>query len=305
MKNFMSFTKLPPTSCVLLVVVFLVGLAFLGCDNMAQGNVLPFAAMEKIELKLPEYPHQTHPPLAGWRICIVINGIEQNITANESSRTVNLSLPRNKATPVLCYPITRNPENATNEGTEFFHPAGCVHPYSTNPTWNDGFTAQVLSSLLKTKGNADIHEKERFCSLFNWERLSSLVKQKESESISNGDSFNPWQLDMDSTLKAIASGKFAKHNVKQKKIHCVRIQIPSKVLQSIHTSNKLYSKFIPQENPELTRTGGKTFIYATVTESRDKYTLNTENSFLCGGITINVFADKKGKTRLVTTEHEQ
>lgn len=113
-----------------------------------------------------------------------------------SQKSVSVYLGKNCAAAVLAYPVLQ-------EGN-FAYPAGAVLPENRSLAAQNGFAASLLYSMYKESPGAESRD---FLSRFNWPKLELLVQEFENE----------WLLDKERIMKAIASGKFRKSDIRLKK----------------------------------------------------------------------------------------
>lgn len=299
--KFLSSNHKNPLAGFLPAVFFCLCIASTGCDGTVTQKLLPFIALDTITVTLPDYPAESHPALSGWLLRTVEDGRQKSIRIEPGARTLDISVPRNKAFPILLQPLTLHSTSTDVMcEAEFFHPAGCIYPYSTSASWNGGFTAQTLFALLTAQGTSDTERAESFCSSFNWERLSAQIRQAESDAVTEGKDYSPWRTDMAQILEVLSSGKFAARYVKQKKSRSVQIRLKQDPNANAQTE-RLFPRYVPQALPEVKPDEEDFSVNVTATICDDDYTINPENVFLWNGKCVHVFVDKKGLARLATT----
>lgn len=133
----------------------------------------------------------TFEPAAGilvwWSTDNVPN--QRSLTASEAdSGSVTLSVRKDNMTPVMLYR-----ENV-------LEPAGCIWPVSSIMDAAGGFSARMLWRLLTESDSASGPQEAvcAYCERFNWKRFCDVVATIE----------NPWELNQQKILKAIADGTF-------------------------------------------------------------------------------------------------
>ena len=289
--NIFTLTKKIPLFFIL-TTVFL----FSGCNNFASikdGNFSLFST-EKVLITLPEYPADTHPELAGWLVKTRLNGKTEYLQIEPNEKVIEVNLQKNKASPVLVWPVIS--EEKTDSRIIFFHPAGCIYPYNTKATWNAGFSSHILDTLIEQTVEINISDKIDFLSRFNWNKLQANIEEKEKKALSKNENFNPWHLNKEIILKAISSGNFSSHQIKEKDKINIQINLDNQ-------NQNIYSKYVPINVTKINQTDKDVSFEATVTFSKDKYTTNPENQFLQNNYLIEVIiVNKKSKPRLAITE---
>lgn len=121
--------------------------------------------------------------------------LEKELTASEAgSGTVTLTLKQGSVTPVMLY------------REDILEPAGCIWPVSAIIDDGGGFPARMLWRLLnETDPESGTPEAIRaFCERFNWKRFCDVVATIE----------NPWNIDQQMVLNAIADGSFTQKCLK-------------------------------------------------------------------------------------------
>ena len=185
-----------------------------------------FAREETVEFELPAWPDYL-PPLEGWTL--IQDGLSEPVTVQASARIITLKLDKNKPCSISLAPLSQN---------NFFKPAGTIYPYSQKLSWSGGYAVQLFR-LLQKAADLDI------TASFNWEKLMENLEQKEADSLEQDSSpfYNPWLLDSQEALEAIAYHNFTANKIKL-----------SNSL-SIPLDFKVYSSYVPENELSLQQKG--------------------------------------------------
>ena len=268
--------------CLVFFILAAFSIFTAGCAQAVQETQDIFSGHEEIKFDLPDWQIlKTQlpllPDLAGWQIEIHSAGKSKKIFIQAEDSAIKIEFEKNKTACLLAYPITIHEESDSQEAKQtfqasFFHPAGAIYPQNkANLTWQQGFAASVLKSLLAHSSDTDSQE---FIQLFNWNLLLKKLAEKENLSTEkilkewnvNPDAasyttfYNPWMLDTGSIASAIGTKNFT----------ASRLNFPSsKALQSRHEflaslggCKKLLSAYIP-ENYAFGKTGFLSIINKT------------------------------------------
>jgi hypothetical protein len=197
-----------------------------------------------------------YPPVMYWSVRYSTDSGQKSFTAAPEQKTFTVTLPKNIPAAVLVWPVTVHPAGTVR----FFHPAGCIYPYTTVLAWQDGFAADILATLYSA--SKDRETTGSFCSYFNWERFMDVLHRKETESedcirqaIEDGTStipayYNPWLLDKNDILSAIADRSFTVYRL----YPCPRITVATAAIavfpsmSGTCTASDLLSPYIPENN---------------------------------------------------------
>lgn len=254
-------------------------------------ELLPGWKKETVHITLPHYPAESHPSLAGWKI------IYWNETGGDvqflapSQQEVSITLEKNIPATILCYPLTSMGETTVS----FFHPAGCIYPYSTTASWEEGFTAETFFQLAQSKSLQQLSSSPLL--RFNWPRLTQQVIKKVQQAQEKGSIFSPWFLQQELLKADIQQGNASTRSIKQEallKVECTELhqeEIIATTPSEQHKSPKpLYYRYIPlgqvQENIHFPKTEG--------------YSLHPENAFFQLDRIVSCFTKKNQKPVLVT-----
>ncbi|MBP5752363.1 MAG: hypothetical protein J6W60_05840 [Treponema sp.] len=124
--------------------------------------------------------------------CVSSPEIESHIRVQADCREFPFSLPKNYVSAVLAYPVVDGFRK---------RPLGAVYPYSCKLDVTGGFVAEVLARVYRLAEGSGVQD---YLSRFNWQRLYDECAVYE----------DPWVLDMDRIVKAIAKGSFRKSDLK-------------------------------------------------------------------------------------------
>ncbi len=126
-----------------------------------------------------------------WHLVKRVGEAEENFFL-EAGQKVECEFDRNKPTSLLAY----------LDGEE--RPLGAIYPYSIRLQEKDGFAASVLYSLYcQSKQGGE--ETAYFLCRFNWQKFMESCRQKAED---------PWSLDKERIMKAIASGHFSLRDIR-------------------------------------------------------------------------------------------
>jgi hypothetical protein len=240
--------------CILSLPV--ISMTAASCSRITDGKM--FTASREAVFRLPVWPppnrEQTaYPDLDFWVIEYSSEQGTEKIRAGRNTASITLSLPENIPAAVQAWPVTRH----NGKDVLFFHPAGTVYPYSLTLSWEDGFAADILSSLYKVTANR--HEAGSFCSCFNWERLMSALRVRVTAYTETTGYYDPWLLNKDGILSAIAGRSFSVYKLKNQETTAVSLQeYTETVLAPFIPANTFISG---NNNITLLKKGQNIFLY--------------------------------------------
>lgn len=113
-------------------------------------------------------------------------------------KSVSITAAKNSVTPVLASPVYRNKGTAA----ECY---GLLYPFTDWLSYKTGFVAGIFYSLW-IQSTDGMQQKQRWINFFNWRRFLEECSRFE----------NPWLLDRERILKAIAAGSFKKSDLRIK-----------------------------------------------------------------------------------------
>jgi hypothetical protein len=159
-----------------------------------------FSSSIEIEVALPELPEPWKEAFPEILFSIEFPGIDgtiEHISVEPGARSKTISIEKKINTPIVAVP---------SSGGKSLYPCGGIFMGTSvstdfgscklSLTWEDGFAASILLSLLKEGYNIQI---------INTERLLS-----EIEGRSGGD---PWSLDKKKIAEELASGEFTIYDI--------------------------------------------------------------------------------------------
>lgn len=270
-------------------------------------ELIPGWPQETVEIHLPAYPAETHPPLAGWQLVYLQGGQQKTETLPASTASVHLSLDKNQPTAVLLYPLTQ----LQGQPAVFFRPAGCVYPYNREASWLEGFTAEILFQLAKSMSPEELATSP--VSRFNWPRLTQQAGKLAQQAMNKGRSFSPWFLQAQPLKAAILQGTANTKSIRQHSVSHIPLEeiVMEKQPQTKEDSHqglpeKIYYRYIPAGSisagsiPAEIIPRETAFPQLSVPLQED-YSIHSENAFLMEDRIFTLFARKNQKPALVTT----
>lgn len=274
-------------------------------------ELIPGWPQETVEIHLPAYPGETHPPLAGWKLAYLQGGQQKTEILPASTASVHLSLDKNQPTAVLFYPLTQ----LQGQPAHFFRPAGCVYPYNREASWLEGFTAEILFQLAKSMSPEELATSP--ASRFNWPRLTQQAGKLAQKAMDKGTVFSPWLLQAGLLKDAILQGTATTKNIKQHTVS--QIPLEEIVMQEQPAGNgdssqvtlrKIYYRyiplgFIPTEKIPVESVSVEQDSLQLAVPLQENYSLHGENAFLMGDRIFILFTKKNQKPALVTTGIER
>ena len=275
---------------------------FGGCSHQTDF----FCKTEILEFKLPDYPHNTHPTLLNWNIISINEDGKTIYKIPATDESFTLELNKNQPTAIICQPVSKLNE-LNNEGSVFFHPAGCVYPAEEKITWHGGFVAELLESLINGQNCEMDSCGEKYISLFNWKKFSNNIHQRYVNALEKGQIFSPWCINKEKILLAISSGKFNVYSIKEEKYSTKEFSIQKINDKELNfdESTKIYSKFLLQPVINCRIQENKLIFTLPYTNPQNSYTINPENIFLYKNQLIKLLWNKNNQVTLAITEIEQ
>ena len=159
--------------------------AFCGCSLLCEKEAVSFV--------LPEAYNEQN--VSSWKVVICDSSGISYSAVHASGKKAVLEFRKNSLSSVLAFPVT-------DDGS-IKNPYGTIYPFEVPLDYKNGFASGVLHSLFLSSENAP-DEKERFLSRFNWQRFMKECALFE----------DPWLLDKEQIMKAIADGTFRKNVLK-------------------------------------------------------------------------------------------
>lgn len=254
-----------------------------GASSAAE--LLPGWDKETVTITLPQYPAETHPPLAGWKIIHWKEGgsFAESLPAGQGE--VALTMAKNIPTAILCYPLT-TVDGAT---LSFFHPAGCIYPYSKAASWEEGFAAETFYQLARQKSLQELSASTLL--RFNWPRLTQQTTRRFEQAREKEAIFSPWFLQEMILREAIQQGTASTRHIKQGTVVKVsKDEILGTRSHDLNNSSDLLYRYIPLGMVKDTIAFPQTQGYA----------VHQENAFLQENRIVSLFTKKNQKPVLAT-----
>ncbi len=268
-------------------------------------ELLPGWETETVEFFLPAYPEETHPPLAGWTLVYHRAGRTQTRHLGSREQSVRLDVDKNQGTAILFYPLTE----VQGRTVSFFRPAGCVYPYNRTATWQEGFTAEILWQLVRSR--AAQSPSAVSIRQFNWPRITQKVDEKVQDRLAKGRAFSPWHVQAEELKSDIVQGTATVRSVQRQHPLEEEIQREELVLKRAEAGHGEAAPHGSQAAGEIGRTLYYRYIpLGTVQEKivfpqNIGYTVHGENAFLTGNQIVSGFTKKNQKPVLATTDIER
>lgn len=290
-----------------------------GCSfvpgKSASQELIPGWPQETVEIHLPAYPVETHPPLSGWKLAYLQGGQQKTEILPASTASVHLSLDKNQPTAVLFYPLTQ----LQGQPAHFFRPAGCIYPYKRDASWLEGFTAEILFQLAKSMSPEELTASP--LSRFNWLRLTQQAEKLAQKAVDKGTAFSPWFLQAELLKDAILQGTAATRSIRQHSAFRIPLgdiamgEQPTEQGDSPHvTQKRIYYRYIPLGfistektlvEPGATEQISELDSFQLTAPLHGDYRIHSENAFLIGDEIFILFTRKNQKPALVTTGIER
>lgn len=187
--------------------LFWFALCVFSCENMN----LSFS-MKKLRVVLPEfcsYFDERCPDLDGWRIVVCSEYGKDDFFISEDFFYVDGN--KNITGSVLAYPVCKD---SCGNRVLFFEPAGAVFLNADSNgnldlKWSEGFVAYVMQCLFESemKTGEKLSVVSEGIGEFNWAKFDNQIKERVLE-CENGIFYNPWKVDLECLLKAVAARSF-------------------------------------------------------------------------------------------------
>jgi len=234
---------------------------FTGCSNISSPG-----SYEKIYLTLPQWPPSSpaysyeYPELLKWNIVIQGKSFDKKIEVYNNSTALlafeeeAFRVAKNRLLSITANPITLN---KNNQPVSFFKCAGAIYPQAyeyegiakgrITLSWEKGFSAYLLQSLYSS-GKERLYgeeELEDFISRFNWRKLEETIQDKMDKAIIELENqedtvfYNPWLLELQPLLEALASQKLSAGSLTLKNSFAYKIK-------SLDNKELFLSSFIPE-----------------------------------------------------------
>lgn len=199
---------------------------------------------DNVTVHIPDYDRNILPILLSYKIVVTNEDETRIFYENADSKTFTITLPKEKLTSILIYPVTK---------PEFFLPAGCIYPcdfYSQKEqtectvSWSSGSACILLSEMLSS------NDKEQIASAksFNWQKLEETLFKKDSESFDGFDSLKTKKCTTANCLKKdILKTKIIYQDAKISVSYTdTKSVLPQNIKsEEITDETKIYSDYIP------------------------------------------------------------
>ncbi len=129
-----------------------------------------------------------------YEVSVCTGDLVDEFFMQNNQNTFILDLPKNVVVGVLVYPI--------KNGRRLL-PLGAIYPFETLVTKKNGYAAYIADRLYRSSTDRP-NQVQDFVSRFNWKKFIQTVEGFE----------NPWFLDTDRIVKAIAAGNLKKTDFK-------------------------------------------------------------------------------------------
>lgn len=213
------------------------------CVRLSAPCDLPWQYTQTIQAQLPDYPSETHPPVLCWSVYWYDGAAVQRQTVFPDSTGLELTVPKNKVCPIVFYPCTRLHDDSGGSAVRaFFRPAAALYPVMPDTAWEQGPAGELLLRLLSA-GNASV---QTYCSRFNWLRLHEAIIKKTSEA-QGTDCPDPWRIDTEQLLAAIAQEQFSVHDIQCLSTEESNVSLPEPCTGAAQdgTSCLLLQRYVP------------------------------------------------------------
>lgn len=241
------------TQTILAAILLASSFLLLSCKHSES-----FREKDDVRFILPKWPPEygdesLYPELTGW---LITTKEVRNQLVNPNVQEINFSVRKNSPFYVMAQPVT---QSSLGECT-FFHCAGGLYPYcyegSVNLTWEQGFSACIMDSMLFTENSLYAKEmREDYIASFNWKKFSETIQAK-TENAATGNPpkafYNPWQANISAVKQGIAYRNFSAGLLNQ--VNCFSATLENnKALSSYIPENQIihnYSQFSLKKNEE-------------------------------------------------------
>ena len=241
------------TQTILAAILLASSFLLLSCKHSES-----FREKDDVRFILPKWPPEygdesLYPELTGW--LITTNDV-RNQLVKPDVKEIEFSVRKNSPFYVMAQPVT---QSSLGECT-FFHCAGGLYPYcyegSVNLTWEQGFSAYIMDSMLFTENSLYAKEmREDYIASFNWKKFSETIQAKTENAAAGSPPkafYNPWQANISAVKQGIAYRNFSAGLLNQ--VNCFSATLENnKALSSYIPENQIihnYSQFSLKKNEE-------------------------------------------------------
>lgn len=208
-----------------------------GCSIQSTLEELEY---EQVELVLAQWPGEL-PNLLYWRVQMYApnEGIFYNTELPPQSTGEKLRVKKNSPFYVCAFPVTGD----SQKPQQFFKCAGAVYPWECSGvdgqiqlSWTSGYVAYLMRSLIKAAEASGYRGPyvSQYIGSFNWLKLIQVLEQKQQEALEAEDFYNPWHLDTQQVLEAIAYENFTAVKLKMSGVFSMELEFP------------VYSSYVPE-----------------------------------------------------------
>ena len=213
-----------------IVILILLPLLVASCSLVSS---LKDTEHEEVKLAFPQWP-QTLPPLVCWKVECYKGENGSHVVSQYPPDSKSFSLRVRKNTPfyICATPVT----GTQTQPQEFFKCAGAVYPWSLELSWSGGYSANLMRTLvlgMEKSGWSASYICANLCQ-FNWYKLNQVLEQKQQDSLEEGIFYNPWLLDSQKVLEAIAYKDFTATKLRQSGVFSANLEFC------------VYSSYVPE-----------------------------------------------------------
>ena len=206
---------------------------------------------EVLEFEFPSWPENL-PPLLEWKVQMYVPKTGELLEQDYSPeiRSFSHKVCKNVPLYVCAEPITGSPDSPQ----AFFKCSGAVYPwecsgkksFKVNLSWTGGYVCCLMKTMIKSmeKNGENPDDVNRNLQAFNWYKLSQVLIQKEQEQAENEIFYNPWLLDSQKVLEAIAYKDFTATKLRQSGVFPVNFEF------------NVYSSYVPENINCFTQNNG-------------------------------------------------
>ena len=132
-----------------------------------------------------------------WYISCFDGEIEQRIVQDGREKSLSVIVEKNTPIGILVYPVVSSVKG---------RPLGALYPFQSEISETGGFVAYIAERLYRGSENDGACSRD-YLARFNWPKFIEICNEVD----------DPWKLDSERIISAIASGTFKKSDIKIKK----------------------------------------------------------------------------------------